>query len=51
MYLQSSPPPLSPAGRSADDDAIVSIIESAEQFIYISVMDYAPALVYTHKLK
>ncbi|XP_013141690.1 PREDICTED: phospholipase D3-like isoform X2 [Papilio polytes] len=50
-YITSSPPPLSPAGRSADDDAIVSIIESAEQFIYISVMDYAPALVYTHKLK
>ncbi|XP_045535890.1 5'-3' exonuclease PLD3-like isoform X2 [Papilio machaon] len=50
-YITSSPPPFSPAGRSADDDAIVSIIESAERFIYIAVMDYAPALVYTHKLE
>ncbi|XP_013173651.1 PREDICTED: phospholipase D3-like isoform X2 [Papilio xuthus] len=50
-YITSSPPPFSPAGRSADDDAIVSIIESAERFIYIAVMDYAPALVYTHKFE
>ncbi|CAG4935737.1 unnamed protein product [Parnassius apollo] len=50
-FITSSPPPFSPAGRTNDDDAIVSIIESAEEFVYISVMDYAPALVYTHKLK
>ncbi|XP_068633790.1 5'-3' exonuclease PLD3-like isoform X2 [Battus philenor] len=50
-YISSSPPQFSPAGRSNDDDVIVSIIESAERFIYISVMDYAPALIYTHKLK
>ncbi|CAK1555215.1 unnamed protein product [Leptosia nina] len=47
----SSPPPLSPSGRTNDDDAIVNIIHSAEEFVYISVMDYAPALEFTPKLK
>ncbi|KAH9640672.1 hypothetical protein HF086_010550 [Spodoptera exigua] len=46
----SSPPPLSPVGRTNDDNAIVSIIESAEEFVYISVMDYQPMCVFTHKL-
>ncbi|XP_072932846.1 5'-3' exonuclease PLD3-like isoform X2 [Epargyreus clarus] len=50
-YITSSPPPLSPSGRTNDDDAIVNIIQSAEEFIYISVMDYGPALEYTPKLK
>ncbi|CAH2047776.1 unnamed protein product, partial [Iphiclides podalirius] len=50
-FITSSPPPFSPAGRTNDDEAIVSIIESAEEFIYISVMDYIPAIIYTHKLK
>ncbi|XP_035450354.2 5'-3' exonuclease PLD3 isoform X1 [Spodoptera frugiperda] len=49
-YITSSPPPLSPVGRTNDDHAIVSIIESAEEFVYISVMDYEPMCVFTHKL-
>ncbi|CAG9134872.1 unnamed protein product [Plutella xylostella] len=51
VYITSSPPPFSPKGRTNDDDAIVSIIEGAEQFVYISVMDYAPALVFAPKLE
>ncbi|XP_052755253.1 5'-3' exonuclease PLD3-like isoform X3 [Galleria mellonella] len=51
VFITSSPPPFCPAGRTNDDAAIVSIIESAEEFVYISVMDYAPALEFTPKLK
>ncbi|KAL0880322.1 hypothetical protein ABMA27_002773 [Loxostege sticticalis] len=50
-YITSSPPPFSPAGRTNDDDAIVAIMEAAEEFIYISVMDYAPAQEFSPKLK
>ncbi|XP_053604375.1 5'-3' exonuclease PLD3-like isoform X3 [Plodia interpunctella] len=49
-FISSSPPPFSPTGRTNDDDAIVNIIQSAEEFVYISVMDYAPALEFTPKL-
>ncbi|CAH0719887.1 unnamed protein product, partial [Brenthis ino] len=50
-YITSSPPPLSPEGRTNDDDAIVNIIQSAEEFVYVSVMDYGPVLEYAPKLK
>ncbi|CAG9562619.1 unnamed protein product [Danaus chrysippus] len=50
-FITSSPPPLSPTGRTNDDDAIVNIIHSAEEFVYVAVMDYAPALEYTPKLQ
>ncbi|XP_073955099.1 5'-3' exonuclease PLD3-like isoform X2 [Choristoneura fumiferana] len=50
-YLTSSPPPFSPTGRTNDDDAIVSIILAAEEFVHISVMDYAPALEFSPTLK
>ncbi|XP_038214207.1 5'-3' exonuclease PLD3-like isoform X1 [Zerene cesonia] len=46
-FITSSPPKLSPVGRTNDDDAIVNIIHSAEEFVYISVMDYAPACEFT----
>ncbi|XP_045769348.1 5'-3' exonuclease PLD3-like isoform X1 [Maniola jurtina] len=50
-YITSSPPPLSPAGRTADDDAIVGVIAAADEFVHIAVMDYGPTLEYTPKLK
>ncbi|XP_041979993.1 5'-3' exonuclease PLD3-like isoform X2 [Aricia agestis] len=50
-FITSSPPPLSPAGRTNDDDAIVHIISTAEEFVYISVMDYSPVIEYSPKLK
>lgn len=46
VYLSSSPPPLSPSGRSQDIDAIVKTILDADKFVYVSVMDYIPMLVY-----
>ncbi|KAM8952289.1 5'-3' exonuclease PLD3 [Pelodytes ibericus] len=42
VYLSSSPPPLSPKGRTDDIQSILSIIDDAKKFVYISVMDYTP---------
>ncbi|XP_012270908.1 phospholipase D3 isoform X2 [Orussus abietinus] len=50
-FIASSPPPFSPEGRTNDLDAILHCIEKAEQFIYISVMDYYPLAIYTPKVK
>lgn len=50
-FIASSPPPLSPNGRTNDLDAILHCIEKAEKFIYISVMDYVPLTIYSPKIK
>lgn len=48
MYLwQSSPPQMSPLNRAQDIDAILRVIQNAERFIYIAVMDYIPMQIYT----
>lgn len=40
---------MSPDGRSQDIDAIVNVIEKAEKFVHISVMDFIPMTEYTSK--
>lgn len=42
---------MSPKGRAQDIDAILSVINEAEKFIYISVMDYFPLMLYSPKTK
>ncbi|XP_053329151.1 5'-3' exonuclease PLD3 [Spea bombifrons] len=42
VYLSSSPPPLSAKGRTDDIQALLSVIDDAKKFVYISVMDYTP---------
>lgn len=42
---------MSPVGRSQDVDAIVDVIQNAEKFVHISVMDYIPLSLYTPKPK
>uniref|UniRef100_A0A8C8RU04 PLD phosphodiesterase domain-containing protein n=1 Tax=Pelusios castaneus TaxID=367368 RepID=A0A8C8RU04_9SAUR len=42
LYLSSSPPSLCSTGRTPDLTAIVSTIQDAQAFVYISVMDYMP---------
>ncbi|KAJ8394067.1 hypothetical protein AAFF_G00054110 [Aldrovandia affinis] len=42
VYLSSAPPQLSGHGRTGDLSAILSVISDAQQFIFISVMDYLP---------
>ncbi|XP_066584799.1 5'-3' exonuclease PLD3-like isoform X2 [Prorops nasuta] len=51
FFIASSPPPFSPKGRTNDLDAILHCIEKAEKFIYISVMDYFPLMIYSAKVK
>lgn len=51
FLLKSSPPPMSPEGRSQDIDAIVNVIENADKFIHISVMDFIPMSLYGPKAK
>ncbi|CAG2112046.1 unnamed protein product [Medioppia subpectinata] len=46
VYLSSSPKPFCPFGRTNDIDAILSIIENADKFIDIAVMDYFPIFLY-----
>ncbi|KAH9509357.1 5'-3' exonuclease pld3 [Bulinus truncatus] len=48
VYLSSSPPMFCADGRSSDVDAVVNIIRAAKEFIYISVMDYIPLIVYSN---
>lgn len=48
-YISSSPPAMSTEGRTHDIDAILDVIERAEKFIHISVMDYVPLTLYTPK--
>ncbi|XP_005111969.1 5'-3' exonuclease PLD3 isoform X2 [Aplysia californica] len=46
VYLASSPPSFCPDGRTSDIDALLEVVRSAKDFIYISVMDYFPAIIY-----
>ncbi|KAJ8930749.1 hypothetical protein NQ314_016421 [Rhamnusium bicolor] len=50
-YFSSSPPPFNPVGRTNDIDALTNVINHAEKFVYISVMDYFPLMIYTAKTK
>ncbi|XP_067143881.1 5'-3' exonuclease PLD3-like isoform X2 [Centruroides vittatus] len=51
VYLSSSPVEFCPKSRTTDLLSILNIIYKAEKFIYISVMDYFPALIYSKHLR
>ncbi|XP_054648406.1 5'-3' exonuclease PLD3 isoform X2 [Dunckerocampus dactyliophorus] len=51
VYLSSSPPQISARGRSDDLTTILSVIDDAEKFIFISVMDYLPLSEFTKPLR
>lgn len=46
VFISSSPKELCPDGRTNDIDAILHIINTAERFIHIAVMDYFPIFLY-----
>ncbi|TSR87307.1 Phospholipase D3 [Bagarius yarrelli] len=46
VYLSSAPPSLCAEGRTPDLQAILSIINDAQQFVYIAVMNYLPTIEY-----
>ncbi|XP_027855300.1 phospholipase D3 isoform X1 [Xiphophorus couchianus] len=48
VYLSSSPPSFCAAGRTPDLQSLLSVIDDAEEFIYIAVMNYLPTTEYTH---
>ena len=51
VYMSSSPKPFNPSHRSNDIDAILSIIQSADRYINIAVMDYYPMFLYQKPTK
>ncbi|TNN65896.1 Phospholipase D3 [Liparis tanakae] len=48
VYLSSSPPSFCAAGRTSDIQSILSVMEDAESFIYIAVMNYLPTMEFSH---
>lgn len=47
VYLSSSPPSFCAAGRTPDLQSILGVIEDAESFIYIAVMNYLPTMEFS----
>jgi len=47
VFLSSSPPPVSPAGRTDDVTAIVAVIDDAAVSVDVAVMDYYPRSLYS----
>ncbi|XP_069763784.1 5'-3' exonuclease PLD3 [Narcine bancroftii] len=47
VYLSSSPPALCPEGRTNDLSSILSIIDDAEEFVYVAVMNYIPLKMFS----
>eukprot|EP00057_Strongylocentrotus_purpuratus_P027660 XP_011682134.1 PREDICTED: phospholipase D3 isoform X2 [Strongylocentrotus purpuratus] len=41
-FIGSSPPAFCPSGRTSDIDGLLNVVESAQKFVYIAVMDYIP---------
>ncbi|KAM4627485.1 5'-3' exonuclease PLD3 [Polymixia lowei] len=48
VYLSSSPPSFCAAGRTPDLQSILSVMQDAEHFIYIAVMNYLPTMEFSH---
>ncbi|XP_077578849.1 5'-3' exonuclease PLD3 [Stigmatopora nigra] len=44
VYLTSSPPSLCAAGRTSDLDSILNVMQDAQSFIYVAVMNYLPTM-------
>ncbi|CAH8450013.1 unnamed protein product [Schistosoma rodhaini] len=49
VYFSSSPSLFNPPGRNDDIDALLSVINSAEKFIYIAVMNFMPQVISYNK--
>ncbi|CAJ1064894.1 '-3' exonuclease PLD3 [Xyrichtys novacula] len=48
VYLSSSPPSFCASGRTPDLQSILSVMEDAQSFIYIAVMNYLPTMEFSH---
>lgn len=47
-YFSASPPALCPRGRTRDLDALLSVMRTAQDFLYVSVMEYFPTTRFIH---
>jgi len=50
-FLVSSPPQFCTKSRTVGIDGLIHVLDSAEKFIHIEVMDYFPAIIYTNPNK
>lgn len=48
VYLSSSPPSFCAAGRTPDLQSILSVMDDAESFIYVAVMNYLPTMEFSY---
>ncbi|XP_071489186.1 5'-3' exonuclease PLD3-like [Diadema antillarum] len=48
VFIGSSPPEFCPEGRTSDIDGLIHVINSAQKYVYIAVMDYVPEMKYSH---
>ncbi|XP_070620883.1 5'-3' exonuclease PLD3 [Erythrolamprus reginae] len=48
VYFSSAPPALCATGRTDDLQSLLSIIEGAQEFVYVSVMNYLPTMEFSH---
>ncbi|CAM4592090.1 unnamed protein product [Caretta caretta] len=49
--LQASPPAFCPKGRTRDLISIIDVINDAEEYVYVSVMEYFPTTRFRHPTK
>ncbi|XP_066494730.1 5'-3' exonuclease PLD3 [Tiliqua scincoides] len=48
VYLSSAPPRLCATGRTEDLQSLLSVIDGAEEFVYVAVMSYLPTMEFSH---
>ncbi|KAK2164997.1 hypothetical protein LSH36_56g01004 [Paralvinella palmiformis] len=51
VYFSSSPSPICPDGRTPDLDALLDVINKADRYVYIAVMDYMPLIEFSKPVK
>nr|XP_034966444.1 inactive phospholipase D5 isoform X1 [Zootoca vivipara] len=51
VFVSNSPKLLCPKDRVLDVDAIYSVVDNAQQFVYIAVMDYLPIINITNQTR
>ncbi|KAG8143733.1 putative Phospholipase D3-like protein [Naja naja] len=48
IYFSSAPPALCAPGRTDDLQSLLSVIEGAQEFVYVAVMSYLPTMEFSH---
>ncbi|XP_029453941.1 phospholipase D4 [Rhinatrema bivittatum] len=51
VYFSASPSQFCPKGRTHDLSAIISVIDDAEKYLYVSIMEYFPTSRFKHPAK